>query len=197
MSIMPVSEHLLSNTAEPFLYIQYCFGLLFIPHFYPVPHFGVARRSLRRSAKIVLGRSAASLNPYQYYYSCNWSTIVLAPWNSTSYSYNCSTHCNMFNAYSRWYLSQYIYILAAQHVQQVVFTHRLGQCQASVLAARVVEVRLVKNSSGIASRSTRARGGTYHNIGRVRLPRIQPIPDSNKSAVTSCYTIVLAPYCNR
>jgi hypothetical protein len=45
------------------LYI--CFGLLFIPHFYPVPHFGVARRSLRRSAKKVLGQSAASLNPYQ------------------------------------------------------------------------------------------------------------------------------------
>jgi hypothetical protein len=38
-------------------------------------------------------------------------------------------------------------LLAAQHVQQVVFTHRLGQRQAaSVLAARVVEVRLVKNS---------------------------------------------------
>jgi hypothetical protein len=37
-------------------------------------------------------------------------------------------------------------LLAAQHVQQVVFTHRLGQHQASVLAARVVEVRLVKNS---------------------------------------------------
>jgi hypothetical protein len=36
-------------------------------------------------------------------------------------------------------------LLAAQHVQQVVFTHRLGQRQASVLAARVVEVRLVKN----------------------------------------------------
>jgi hypothetical protein len=34
-------------------------------------------------------------------------------------------------------------LLAAQHVQQVVFTHRLGQRQASVLAARVVEVRLV------------------------------------------------------
>jgi hypothetical protein len=46
-----------------------CFGLLFIPHFYPVPHFGVARRSLRRSAKIVLGQSAASLNPYQRYIS--------------------------------------------------------------------------------------------------------------------------------
>jgi hypothetical protein len=43
----------------------YGFGFLFIPHFYPVPHFGVARRSLRRSAKIVLGQSAASLNPYQ------------------------------------------------------------------------------------------------------------------------------------
>jgi hypothetical protein len=28
----------------------------------------------------------------------------------------------------------------------VVFTHRLGQRQALVLAARVVEVRLVKNS---------------------------------------------------
>jgi hypothetical protein len=36
-------------------------------------------------------------------------------------------------------------LLAAQHVQQVVFTHRLGQRQVSVLAARVVEVRLVKN----------------------------------------------------
>jgi hypothetical protein len=35
-------------------------------------------------------------------------------------------------------------LLAAQHVQQVVFTHRLGQRQASVLAARVVDVRLVK-----------------------------------------------------
>jgi hypothetical protein len=34
-------------------------------------------------------------------------------------------------------------LLAAQHVQQVVFTHRLGQRQASVLATRVVEVRLV------------------------------------------------------
>jgi hypothetical protein len=33
-------------------------------------------------------------------------------------------------------------LLAAQHVQQVVFTHRLGQRQASVLAAKVVEVRL-------------------------------------------------------
>jgi hypothetical protein len=41
----------------------------------------------------------------------------------------------------------YNYILAAQHVRQLVFTHRLGQCQASVvLAARVVEVRMVKNS---------------------------------------------------
>jgi hypothetical protein len=29
-------------------------------------------------------------------------------------------------------------LLAAQHVQQVVFTHRLGQRQASVLAGRVV-----------------------------------------------------------
>jgi hypothetical protein len=37
-------------------------------------------------------------------------------------------------------------LLAAQHVRQVVFTHRLGQRQASVLAARVVEVRLVKNT---------------------------------------------------
>jgi hypothetical protein len=37
-----------------------------------------------------------------------------------------------------------ILLLAAQHVQQVVFTHKLGQRQASVLAARVVEVRLVK-----------------------------------------------------
>jgi hypothetical protein len=42
-------------------------------------------------------------------------------------------------------LLMYIYILAAQHVRQLVFTHRLGQCQASVvLAARVVEVRMVK-----------------------------------------------------
>jgi hypothetical protein len=32
-------------------------------------------------------------------------------------------------------------LLAAQHVRQVVFTHRLGQRQASVLAARVVEVK--------------------------------------------------------
>jgi hypothetical protein len=39
------------------------------------------------------------------------------------------------------------YILAAQHVRQLVFTHRLGQRQASVvLAARVVEVRMVKNA---------------------------------------------------
>jgi hypothetical protein len=38
-------------------------------------------------------------------------------------------------------------LLAAQHVRQLVFTHRLGQRQASVvLAARVVEVRMVKNS---------------------------------------------------
>jgi hypothetical protein len=43
----------------------FIYTLLFIPHFYPVPHFGVARRSLRRSAKIVLGQSADSLNPYQ------------------------------------------------------------------------------------------------------------------------------------
>jgi hypothetical protein len=43
-------------------------------------------------------------------------------------------------------------LLAAQHVRQVVaFTHKLGQRQASVLAARVVEVRLVKNSSYIVS----------------------------------------------
>jgi hypothetical protein len=35
---------------------------------------------------------------------------------------------------------KYIYILAAQHVRQLVFTHRLGQRQASVvLAARVVQ----------------------------------------------------------
>jgi phosphoribosylaminoimidazole carboxylase (NCAIR synthetase) len=40
-----------------------------------------------------------------------------------------------------------VYILAAQHVRQLVFTHRLGQRQASVvLAARVVEVRMVKNA---------------------------------------------------
>jgi hypothetical protein len=37
-------------------------------------------------------------------------------------------------------------LVAAQHLQQVVFTHRLGQRQASALAARVVEVRLVKNN---------------------------------------------------
>jgi hypothetical protein len=37
-----------------------------------------------------------------------------------------------------------ILLLAAHHVRQVVFTHRLGQRQASVLAAaRVVEIRLV------------------------------------------------------
>jgi hypothetical protein len=36
--------------------------------------------------------------------------------------------------------------LCLECVRQVVFTHRLGQRQASVLAARVVEVRLVKNS---------------------------------------------------
>jgi hypothetical protein len=34
-----------------------------------------------------------------------------------------------------------ILLLAAEHVRQVVFTHRLGQRQASVLAARVVEVK--------------------------------------------------------
>jgi hypothetical protein len=28
-----------------------------------------------------------------------------------------------------------------------------------------------------------------------QLPRIRPSPDSNKSAVTSCYTIILAPSC--
>jgi hypothetical protein len=40
-----------------------------------------------------------------------------------------------------------IYISGYQHVRQLVFTHRLGQRQASVdLAARVVEVRMVKNS---------------------------------------------------
>jgi hypothetical protein len=39
-----------------------------------------------------------------------------------------------------------ILLLAAQHVRQLVFTHKLGQRQASVvLAARVVEVRMVKN----------------------------------------------------
>jgi hypothetical protein len=38
-------------------------------------------------------------------------------------------------------------ILAAQHVRQLVFTHRLGKRQASVvLAARVVEVRMVKRT---------------------------------------------------
>jgi hypothetical protein len=36
-------------------------------------------------------------------------------------------------------LLKLLLLLAAQHVQQVVFTHRLGQRQASVLAARVVE----------------------------------------------------------
>jgi hypothetical protein len=36
-----------------------------IYHF--VPHFGVARRSLRRSAKIVLGQSAASLDAFYKY----------------------------------------------------------------------------------------------------------------------------------
>jgi hypothetical protein len=34
----------------------------------------------------------------------------------------------------------YMLLLAAQHVRQVVFTHRLGQRQASVMAARVVDV---------------------------------------------------------
>jgi hypothetical protein len=44
-------------------------------------------------------------------------------------------------------LLRYLLLLAAQHVRQLVFTHKLGQRQASVvLAARVVEVRMVKNS---------------------------------------------------
>jgi hypothetical protein len=44
------------------------------------------------------------------------------------------------------YSTHLLLLLAAQHVRQLVFTHRLGQRQASVvLVARVVEVRLVKN----------------------------------------------------
>jgi hypothetical protein len=54
---------------------------------------------------------------------------------------NPHTPCMFFAAYL------HVYILAAQHVRHLVFTHRLGQRQASVvLAARVVEVRMVKNS---------------------------------------------------
>jgi hypothetical protein len=40
----------------------------------------------------------------------------------------------------------YYYYKRLSSVRQEVFTHRLGQRQASVLAARVVEVRLVKNT---------------------------------------------------
>jgi hypothetical protein len=54
--------------------------------------------------------------------------------------------CNLFD-YARLVSGLIIYILAAQHVRQLVITHRLGQRQTSVvLAARVVEVRMMKNS---------------------------------------------------
>jgi hypothetical protein len=52
---------------------------------------------------------------------------------------------NMFDSWCSLTIL-YILLLAAQHVRQLVFTHKLGQRQASVvLAARVVEVRMVKN----------------------------------------------------
>jgi hypothetical protein len=55
-------------------------------------------------------------------------------------------------ATSRTELKRCIYILAAQHVRQLVFTHRLGQRQASVvLAARVVEVRVCGH--GVSTRA--------------------------------------------
>jgi hypothetical protein len=47
------------------------------------------------------------------------------------------------------YMNETLLLLAAQRVQQVVFTHRLGQRQASVLAARVVEVMKLCYSSEV------------------------------------------------
>jgi hypothetical protein len=60
------------------------------------------------------------------------------------------------------YVGPKLYILAAQHFRQLVFTHRLGQRQASVvLAARVVEVRngeeLVADATGSPPPTRRSR----------------------------------------
>jgi hypothetical protein len=78
------------------------------------------------------GRSAAPLAASQ----------SLAPVETAAVELT-GTHGRSFEALMLCYV---MLLLAAQHVRQVVFTHRLGQRQASVLAAKVVEVRSVKNS---------------------------------------------------
>jgi hypothetical protein len=85
-------------------------------------------------------------------------------------------------------------LLAAQHVRQLVFTHKLGQRQASVvLAARVVEVSKLTISSRPYARATASAlssgGGAWLPLRR-RLSVLHPQTTSESYEQT---TVVICP----